>query len=130
MKQVYYTPLPPMAVAAAAQKSAKRVNENQFFTNMDKIVSQLKAIHKDTRIPLKWENYINLMKQENLAEGLAKDKKEIKKAFKIINTAFDDKVMNLDSYQKEMNEYVIADLTGDAYIEEAYQVMLDLINPK
>jgi carboxyl-terminal processing protease len=130
MKQVYYTPLPPMAIATAAQKSAKRVSENPFFTNMDKIVAELKAMHKETKIPLKWEAYISMMKQENLAEGLIKEKTDTKKAFKIINTSFDDKVMNLDSYQKEMNDYVIADLTGDEYIEEAYQVMIDLINLK
>jgi len=128
MKQVYYTPLKPMAVSAAVVKSTKRISENPFFNNLDKIVAQLKAMHKETRIPLKWETYISWMKQENLTEGLAKEKKETKKAFKIVNTSFDDKVMNLDSYQKEMNDYVIADLTGDQYIEEAYQVMIDLIN--
>jgi hypothetical protein len=48
--------------------------------------------------------------------------------FKVSPSAFDKKAMQADAFWETMNQYVVEDLSSDAYIEETYRILLDLIN--
>ena len=49
-------------------------------------------------------------------------------SYEVINNEFDQKLINIDDYTKEMNEVYLSNISEDIYIEEAFNVIKDLIN--
>lgn len=126
IKKLVYTKSAPVPAAQLSALSRQRVLANPFFTTLQKTIASMKAARSQNAIPLKWEAYEQWMKQEELRDE-PEAKPTGKKLFTIENSAFDNTIYNLDDYQKEMNDYVVEDLSDDPYIDEVYQIMLDYI---
>jgi carboxyl-terminal processing protease len=126
MKNVVYTPLPAAPVETLRQQSQQRVASQPYFSKLQPVISAIKTMRSQHKTPLQWEAYLKWSQQADLPEMPAD--KPASKVFSVANPAFDNAVINIDTYQKEMNDYVMKDLAGDPYIEETFQIMLDIIH--
>ena len=127
MKQVNYQPLKPFSLQSLAAKSQERIAKNTYFSNLSKTIAELKKLRHETRIPLQMDTYLAWKKKENLTTAGLENNATIKPAYTVANSAFDNQMMNLDSYQKQLNQYVTDDLADDKYVNETYQILTDLI---
>jgi carboxyl-terminal processing protease len=128
MKRVIYTPLKPLPIAQLAAQSKERVATSAYFNDIKKITAALKNSNETGSIPLQWENYMHWRDEASINSDQPKNNKAV--SFSVVNSAFDNKLLELNAYQKEMGAYVKKDIADDAYIEEALRVMSDLIQLK
>jgi len=128
MKTVVYTPLKALPVAQLQQLSSLRTSKEDFFVSLKKMILLLQQTRNENKVPLHWDAYTKWIKNYDLHEEPAKTRADKKKLFSIGNSGFDDAMMKLDEYSKEMNDYVLEDLANDPYIEEAFSIMIDIIN--
>lgn len=131
MKNVVYTPLKAASVETLRQQSQQRVATQPYFSKLQPVIALIKNMRSQSKTPLQWEAYTKWAKQADLPEMSAGQNKPATKVFSVTNSSFDNTIIDLDAYQKEMNDYVIKDLSSDPYIEETFQIMLDIIrSPK
>lgn len=126
IKNVIYTKNKPIPATQLASISNQRVNSNPYFTSIKKATGAIANLRKLNTVPLNWESYVQWRSQFNFLEEKETDVSN-KKIFTIQNSAFDDSIYKLDDYQKEMNEYVVKNLSKDHYLDEAYMVMVDYL---
>ncbi|MES2774661.1 MAG: carboxy terminal-processing peptidase [Bacteroidota bacterium] len=130
MKTVVYTPLKATPTAQLQLQSSQRTGGDVFFTDLKKMIVLLKQIRQENKVPLQWEAYTKWIKSFDIHDEPVKTAAGKNKVFTIENSGFDNAMMKLDDYQKELNEYVLEDLADDPYIEEAFHVMMDMIDLK
>ena len=113
------------------QQSSQRVTSQPYFSKLQTTINAIKAIRSQNSTPLQWEAYIKWAAKADIPDIAEDKKKPATKVFSVENSALDNSVMSIDAYQKEMNDYVLTDLASDPYIEETFQIMLDIIrSPK
>jgi hypothetical protein len=79
-------------------------------------------------IPLKLELFEKWEKENGSSELLSKEKEPgINKLFVVQNHKDEMQQLQRDSYEKATNEITLKNIQRDIYIEEAYQITLDLI---
>ena len=126
MKTVYYTPLSPLPLGAVAAASAQRVQQSAFYEQLRQQLATTKAQRLQKTVPLQYDAY-QLWHRKNL-ELPESAPPATSSLFKVSPSAFDKKAMQADAFWETMNQYVVEDLGSDAYIEETYRILLDLIN--
>jgi carboxyl-terminal processing protease len=127
MKHIVYTAFPPMPLIALTQKSDARVKSSPYFQSVVNDMTRLKKIFTERTIPLQWQNYVNWEKE---IEG-GKDDEEKKLSstyFTITNSALDTRILQLDEYQKTLNDDLKEDILNDPYIEEVLKIIEDMIS--
>ncbi len=127
----YYTPLPALPLASLASASNQRVFSSDAFK---KIAQGIKTRSdenkgKTTIIPLQPAAFEKWMKaKEERLESIDEENEADSKFFKAGNHK-QNKEKNIGSeFAAEMNKAAIESLQKDIYVEEAFRVMLDLIN--
>ncbi len=130
-KKIYYTPLKPLPVADLSQKSAKRIAANASFQTIRELVDFQRerrgkvgreiVLHPSYFRTVTLESYKRL---QNLEKALDKETS----LFSVENTRYDQQVMQMDTYGKEINDILKENIRKNIYIEEAYQVINDLIS--
>jgi carboxyl-terminal processing protease len=126
MKHVVYTALSPMPVAALAQKSNARVKSSPYFQSVTGDMKILKKIYSEKMIPLQWEEYVQW--EKSIKGSAGHDDHGSSNYFTISNSTLDNRIMQLDEYENELNEDLKEDILKDKYIEEALRIMEDLVN--
>ena len=126
----YYKPLQPLPVNELAKRSAVRVNESSEFREIKKFIETEKKMTTFTTItiPLKWDSFEKWMQQNEPQEEILKGEGTATKKFTVENHARDKELLRNNPYAKEVNEVWLQNLSEDIYIEEAFSVLLDLIN--
>ncbi len=126
----YYKPLPPLPVSELANKSATRVNASDAFREIKKFIEKGKKFYTATTktIPLKWDSFEKWMKENETDEDILNDEDAPTKKFIVENHGGDKELFRNNPYAKEVNEVWLKNIAGDIYIEEAFSVLLDLIN--
>ena len=125
MKHVVYTPLKPLAIAQLAAQSKQRVAASAYFNEVNKLALALKSDNENQTIPLQWDAYLRWRDEQNM--DLIQNEKNNTPLFTVANSAFDNKLLELDAYQKEMSSHVKKEIMKDAYIEEAVRIMADFM---
>lgn len=126
----YYKPLPYLPVSELARLSAARLAAHPDFQLIKKIADeQQKFLQLTTRtIPLKAELFEKWMQQQELEQETMKGEGTVTKKFTIDNHGQDKQLLHNNAYAREINEVWLQNLAEDIYIEEAFSVLLDLIN--
>ncbi len=129
-KKVYFNPLKPLPIAALNQKSEQRMAAHPAFQAIWKMSESLRnqraqlrhtiVLHPAAVRTTVLETYQRLQAFQKVVEKPTS-------VFKVENTGFDSELMKLDSYSKDVNQSLISTIQQDFYIEEAYQVIKDLI---
>jgi len=129
-KNAYYKPLPFLTVEELNALSAKRIGDNKDFQairSMIKLQTQMMQSGKEI-IPLKLEAFEKWIKQKELEQTIMNEtEKKPNKIFSVENHQADKLALKTDNYSKEINDVRLKLLQQDIYLEEAYQVLSDII---
>jgi carboxyl-terminal processing protease len=125
----WFKPLPPLPVAQLSQLSSQRLAASQRFQQITSAIQQRKLEESSVKvIPLKLESFEKWAKEHTANEVLYKQKEGVAtKSFVTLNHRDEVQQVSWNAYAKTLNEGVLKNIQQDAYIEEAYQVILDLI---
>jgi hypothetical protein len=132
IKKVYYNPLPQLPIAKLSEKSKNRMASDVRFKQIERTNDSLQiALKKLKTIPLNLElfkkrdakTFQMLQAMEDLTNRPAA-------IYHAINVKLDQPIFTIDAYKKEGNDILLKNIQNDIYIEEAYQVINDLINAK
>ena len=126
----YYKSLPALPVSELSAKSAARVIASPEFREVKKYIEAGKKLYAASprTVPLKWDSFEKWM-QENDEEQMLPDEEDwVSKKFVVENHAGDKELFRNNAYAKEINDIWLRNIAGDLYLEEAFAVLLDLIN--
>ncbi|HTM93567.1 MAG TPA: carboxy terminal-processing peptidase [Flavisolibacter sp.] len=129
-RNAYYKPLSPLPVSQLNGLSNQRVNTNKNFQELKEAIRVEKQLRESTErvVPLKLELFQKWADANKSSEVLFGEKENASsKIFTAQNHR--DEVQHLlrDSYAKTINEIILKNIQQDIYIEEAYQITIDLI---
>ncbi|MGZ3923882.1 MAG: carboxy terminal-processing peptidase, partial [Flavisolibacter sp.] len=128
-RNAYFKPLDPLPVSQLRQSSSQRLSDNQRFQQINTAIGKRKSEESSARvIPLKLESFEKWAKDNNTFALLYGDKHGSPgKIFVPQNHKDESQQVSWDAYAKTLNEGVLKNIQQDIYIEEAYQIILDLI---
>ena len=129
-KNSYYKPLPSLPASELVRRSAARIIASDEFKEIKKFVEEEKKIYAVTTrtIPLKWDSFEKWVKENEMDEGISNEEGKPTKKFTVENHVGDKELFRNNVYAKEVNDVWLKNIAGDIYIEEAFSVLLDLIN--
>ena len=128
-KNSYYKPLPALPVADLAAKSASRIKGDDNFKDIQRIIALMIARrNRQETISLKPDDYEKWARQNDTElESLKGTGLAAGKLFKPGNHTADLAAFSNNEYARELNQQWLDDLATDIYIQEAFQVLCDLI---
>lgn len=129
-KNTYYKPLAPLPVSELSRRSATRVIASDDFKEVVKFIGQQKKLMAATTrtIPLKWDEFEKWVKVNDPNFSMLNEKERVTNKFTVENHAGDKELFRNNLYAKEVNEVWLLNIAEDFYLEEAFAVLLDLIN--
>ncbi len=125
----YYKPLPALPVANLAAKSAARIKADENFKDIQRIIALMIARRdKQETISLKAEEYEQWARQNDKELTSLKGTGQASgKLFKTGNHTADKNSFVNNEYAREINQQWLEEIAEDIYIQEAFQVICDLI---
>lgn len=126
----YYKALAALPAKELAQISKQRLSANPGFAEVKKSIEQYKKIlnNKQHTIPLKPEGFDRWRKEYDLINSEEEEKTEATSTlFNVANHAYELQRLANNAYAGEVNSVIIKNLQQDIYIEEAFQILSDLI---
>jgi carboxyl-terminal processing protease len=128
-RNTWFKPLPSLPIAELSQLSSQRLAANPRFQQISSALRQRKLEESSARvIPLKLESFDKWAKEHTAVDVLYKEKEGVaSKVFAAQNHRDEIQQVSWNAYAKNLNEAVLKNILQDAYIEEAYQITLDLI---
>ncbi|MCB9225390.1 MAG: carboxy terminal-processing peptidase [Crocinitomicaceae bacterium] len=131
-KKVYYTPFPDFPKSQLQSNSKFRLSSNIPYQEMCGVLDTMQAF-TDYYDVLQL-NVIEYQKNEQIWDKLWDElltaETSPSKDFTVTNNAFDLEIMKMDEYRSELNKEYLEIVQKDAYISEAYHVLVDYINSK
>lgn len=126
-RNTYYTPLKPLPIAQVRQLSDQRINNNKNFQEIKegiRIQSQRNAAARV--IPLQLELFEKWAEQEKKEEI---DEHTSAETSLFVSANHKDDVQQIQAgfYGKAVNDIKLKNIRSDIYIEEAYQIIIDLL---
>ena len=128
-KPLNYDKLEPLPIGELVGKSEVRRKNNRGFRQ---IQNQRKSLEKLVKggfsVPFKPGPFArSIQKNNQLLQSLSPDQEIPSQAFTVDNHQFDRLIIQMDNYRKEINARLLDKINKDLYIEEAYHIILDLI---
>lgn len=130
-KNNYYRPLPALPLASLAAASARRINNNASFQKLVEAIRlrTREMTDKKTVIPLQpaaFEKWIT--EKESLLKTMDEKDETGNYLFTADNYRMEKERLRNNAYAAELNTAALKSVQKDIYIQEAFQVMTDLIN--
>jgi carboxyl-terminal processing protease len=128
-KDEKFMPLQDLPLPVIFRKSTNRVSENKYFMQISKLEDEYQRIkYMYDKINLQIDSFQTDMQRYNQLLTLANEIKDYRvEVFKAFNNSFDLSAHSKDENKLRINEKIIKAINGDAYIEESYFIMNDLI---
>jgi len=132
VKKVFYHPLPPLPLELLASQSNARQKASRGFNRFRQLNDSLRDLRKiESKVILKPENFKKEEKKSFLlAEAMDKLQSDSSSIYRANNNAFEEQILAMDPYSKETNLLLLKNIQKDIFIEESYNVLLDLIRLK
>ena len=128
-RNAYYTPLPALPVDKIKAASMQRISSSDYFNTLKKNMEVIRKIKDDCKTPLQWESFVKWYDEND--QFYKQDTATVaSKNFTVQNSSFTSSIINLDSYQQELNSGIKKDVQDDPYIEEAFLILLDIMKSK
>ncbi len=129
-RNAYYKPLPPLPVSELSGLSGQRINNNKNFQDIQNAIRiETQIIKEQSRTiplqPVAFEKWI--IQTQDVKQALETGDKYNDNLFIAENHSADKERMQTNSYAKEIDEVVLKNLQQDIYIEEAFNIISDLI---
>ncbi len=131
-KKGMYEPLTGIPFDKLKTGSEQRISTDATFSNIKKAIEWIKDNAKGRDIPLQWQGFTaayleNTAMYTTIQE--AEDGRDEK--ISVNNNNFDkEKITFATASGKELNETYLRHIARDAYITEAYRILLDWVNNK
>ncbi len=131
IKKTYFTPLAELPEKKMNDALAERMNSDTLFSKKlpyrDSLVGYLDD--SDQGIPLDLEEFMErLQKMEQLSEKLAARLESENNTYTVSNHSFEEQILSLDEYYRELNAEVMKEIAGDIQLMESFRILTDLIN--
>ena len=131
-KKAFYTTLAPLPKSRLNEKSLARISGKNGFIKITQLTqnkNQFESYYN--HIPLTLDGFKNHTSKLNQWWDSYTDAKESKTLlYKVNVTSYDQELSDLDQFNKDINHTVIENINEDIYIEEAYNILTDLIQIK
>jgi carboxyl-terminal processing protease len=126
----YYKPLPYLPANKLAVNSGVRITGHPDFQLIKKIIAEQQKLMQSASItiPLKAELFEKWVKEQELNLEVMKGTGKTTDKFIAENHAADKQLMRGNEYGAEINSLWLKNLPADIYIQEAFLVLIDLIN--
>ena len=126
----YYKPLATLPVSQLNQLSSQRTGSNKNFQTITEAILREKKLQASSSrvIPLRLDLFEKWSRENNSEHVLFNEKETTpSKIFMAQNHKDEIQLVSRDSYEKTINEVTLKNIQQDIYIEEAYQIILDLV---
>lgn len=129
-KKMYYTPGSSFPMDELKANSQDRIDNDNRFIQVVMLNDTLKALQNREKkiVPLELEAYrsyaASAQQTQEKWEELSKKTTEL---YTIRNSKAEETILEMDTFLKENNDFKIDKLSKDFYLEEAYQIICDLI---
>ena len=123
LKKTYYTPRPSIKIDVLRQRSEKRIGESKLFNELlasGNLIAQPIPLNINS-----FSAYMNHLLQMN--EKTESNSKSAPQSFRVSSNKYDNSLLQVDAYRKEINNQSLSEIEHSIYIEEAYKIMLDYI---
>lgn len=128
-KKVYYTPRPKKNIDAAKQSSKSRMNESRELKTLVSINNEIDSLLlKSDLSVMNAADAIKFSKELDQLRDKYSEVEHLTEKFKLQN--IDEEVTNLSEYMVKYQEDFERRVLEDFELEEAYTIILDLINNK
>jgi carboxyl-terminal processing protease len=120
----YFKPMKPLALATLQQKSSGRIAETAKFREGKRLAQLASGYRKRGKVSLKWDD----AEKELKAIASGSDEKlfsQPSSVYRVRNNTADQKFT--PASVNDMNTFRLKRLAADMYVEEAYQILADLI---
>ncbi len=127
--ETLYTPLPALPVQQLAEKSAERVQQDTHFVRITRVCDSISNITDSRHIitPHLDSFMVNAHRKKHLLRMLEHYNARESRAYTVQNCAYDQPLIRMNPYRKEMYKTLRKNIKQDIYIEEAYFILQDLI---
>ncbi|MCB0402391.1 MAG: carboxy terminal-processing peptidase [Flavobacteriales bacterium] len=130
-KKVYMPAIKELPYQTLLENSIQRVsNDSTFNAILDANNTAATEANQVVAIPLSLSKFVSYKNDVNSSKNsiLGKLKKNKSAAFNVNEVDYDRDLLKMDDFTKEINQVVIQKLEKDIYLEEAYRILMDLIN--
>jgi carboxyl-terminal processing protease len=123
VKKVYYTSLPTLPLPEIEKRSVARITTSKWF----KQLAETRLTYSKS-IPLDLAGFIDYQEQLKRAfQKLDSTRISSTKNYTVQLNQFDNPMLQVDGYRKEINQELLAELKESPYVEEAYKIILDYL---
>lgn len=131
VKKVYYEPQPVKGLQGAVAASKARVAAHAGLKELEKLCSQMDAMRDfSQKISLRAEDYFQRMwNYHQLADQVEALTKGTPGSFAVRSNKFDEELLQLDEFSREIQNETAEKIRNDIYINECVQILNDLIQP-
>ena len=128
-KNPYYKPLSLLPIASLKKNSETRLQGNATFGEIKKFahVLQQERNVQEVLIPLRWNDYYQKANYHPATNSEMEKLQHTATNYVPENTLFDKDKLKNDDYLKELNKQWLKRVTGDIYIQEAFNILNDYI---
>jgi carboxyl-terminal processing protease len=129
-KKVPYVPMSVLPVGELAEKSKLRQNAHSSFSTIQNLLTSewMRPAKGPRTVTLQPEYFREqALKRYKWSEAFRKAMEGSTNLFTVQNTAYDQELMRMDTYGKEVNDVLLKNLQQDIYIEETYRIIGDMI---
>lgn len=127
-KSVAYNPLPAPWKSSISTIEAGLKSQAYFSDIQAWNTRQLNTQQSAEKIPLQWNAFHQWVMEDPAPDETEKKYEDLVKGFKVQNSAFTERLMELESsYKKEQNKTLIEDIAADYYIQAAFACLMQLL---
>lgn len=133
IKKVYYTPLQKLPVQDLNAEQEKRNNTDSYFKEFRVVSDSIRIIFDEYKKEFEISLEHQLKNRKNLKRlfSVLSDQPHVRnEIFKAANHSYEEAVVEMDSYYKELNKDVLSAIEKDIELIHTYKILSDLINIK
>ncbi len=129
-KKGIYEPLVGIPFENLREKSGRRISTDSMFMNVQKATTWVKQSRLGREIPLQWQTYIPaFIANEAMYKTIQAIEDGKAGGLRVSNNNFDSEKIKFATVSGvELNETYLRHIASDAYIKEAYNILLDWLN--
>lgn len=131
LKKTYFTPLAEYPLAKLNEQVTERMKSNTDYQLTLQAHDSILLILEETKkgVELNYDSYSKRFHRiSQLTEKLSARTTQENTTYSISNTAYEEQILQMDEYYRELNQEVLKDLSGDIQLIETFRIMNDLLN--
>jgi carboxyl-terminal processing protease len=127
-KNAYYKPLSPLPAKELAQLSEQRINNNPSFQEIKAVIQTQNSLPQGQTVVLRPDDFEKWIKTAEGPKQIAESEDSSQSRSFVAETySAQKRAPQTDSYTQEIDKVVLRNIQHDIYIDEAYNIVSDLL---